>query len=155
MVLGLIVSTILWIVLIGGLSFLFRGELSSFLLKIPLPKILLFLVTGTIYSIIEENINCPPTGCEIIPWTIPIFVIFLVIHLSILKIFRIKNYNTGLLIFGLIGWISEFIFGSYKDFLWSSPTITVLMSIWCFFTYSVIVVVPVTILLENKKQSAC
>ncbi|MEA1925344.1 MAG: hypothetical protein U9M95_05680 [Candidatus Altiarchaeota archaeon] len=154
MVSGLVASAILWIVLVGGLSFLFRGGISSFILKIPFPKSLLFLVTGTIYSIIEENINCPPTGCEIIPWTIPIFVIFLIIHLSILKIFRIKNYKIAIFIFGIIGWISEFIFGSYKEWLWSSPAVTILMSIWCFFTFSVIVIVPVTILFKNKKQPA-
>jgi hypothetical protein len=74
-----------------------------------------------------------------------------VVHLTILKIFRIKNHYLGILIFGLIGWIAEFGLGSYKEILWSSPAVTILMSIWTILTYSVIVIIPVTILLDKTK----
>ncbi len=149
--LDLIGSTIVWIMLIGGISFLFRKKISSFIRKIPLPNSLLFLIVGTVYSIFEENINCPPAGCVLIPFTIPIFILFLMIHLIILKISRIKNFYHGVLIFGLIGWVAEFALGSHKEVLWSSPIVAIIMSIWTIFTYSIIVIIPVTILLENKK----
>lgn len=149
--LNLIWSTIVWIVLIGGLSFYFRKRITEIISKIPLPLFLLFLIVGTFYSIIEENINCPPTGCVLIPFTIPIFFIFLVIHLAILKLLRVKNFYIGILIFGLLGWADEFLLGNSKAILWSSPQIFLLMTVWTILTYSVIVVVPVTILLKSRK----
>ena len=149
--LDLIGSTIVWIILIGVISFFFRKKISMFIKKVPLPNFLLFLLGGTVFSIIEENINCPSTGCTLIPFTIPIFILFLIIHLGILKIFRIKNFYLGVLVFGLIGWVAEFILGSYKEILWSSPIVTIIISVWTILTYSVIVIIPVTILLENKK----
>ena len=152
MALGLIASTVVWIMSIGGASFLFRKKISNLIKKIPLPNFLLFLIIGTLYSVIEENINCPPTGCTLIPFTIPIFFAFLVIYLILLKMLSIKNFYLGILIFGLMGWAAEFIFGSYRETLWSSPIVTILMSIWTILTYSIIVILPVTILLENKKQ---
>jgi len=148
---NLISSTIIWIIIIGGISFRFRKKIAKIVKKIPLPKSLLFLIVGTIYSIIEENINCPPTGCALIPFTIPIFFVFLLILLGIVKVFKIKKFWLGILIFGLIGWIVEFTLGSYKEVLWSSPAVTILMSIWTILTYCVIVIIPLTILLKNDK----
>ncbi len=150
--LNLIGSTIVWIIIIGGISFAFKKKIAKIFSKIPLPKFLLFLVIGIFYSLIEENINCPPTGCTLIPWTIPIFIAFILIHFGILTIFRIKNFYLGVLIFGLMGWIAEFMFGSHKEILWSSPIVTSLMSVWTILTYSIIIIVPVTILFKKSNK---
>lgn len=148
---NLIISTILWIALIGGLSFKLKKEIAGFIKKIPLSKFWLFLISGISYSIIEENINCPPSGCALIPLTIPIFILFLMILFGIIKIFKIKNFYLAVLIFGIIGWISEFVFGYHKEILWSSGGVVILMSIWVILTYIVIAIIPVAILSDEDK----
>ena len=147
--LNLIWSTIVWILIIGGISFLFRKKIAKIVRIIPLPRFLLFLIVGTFFAIIEENINCPPEGCSLIPITIPIFFIFLLVLLIIIKIFKIKNFYLASLIFGVIGWTAEFLLGSHKEVLWSSPAVTIVMSIWTVLTYSVIVIIPLTIILKE------
>lgn len=149
--LDIIASTIVWIFIIGSLLLIFRNKISKLLIKVKLPGWFLFLLTGTLFSIIEENINCPPTGCVLIPWTIPIFIVFLIVHLGILKIFRVKNFYLGVIIFGLIGWISEFILGANKETLWSSPLMVAVFTLWVILTYSVVVIIPVSVLLYKKK----
>ena len=131
-------------------KFLVQEEDFNFFKKIPLPNFLLFLFVGTIYSVIEENINCPPTGCTLLPSTIPVFLVFLIIHFGVLKILRTKKFYVGVLIFGFMGWTAEFLLGSHKETLWLSPIVTILMSFWTILTYSVIVIVPLTIFLESK-----
>ena len=86
-----------------------------------------------------------------IPFTIPIFFVFLLILYGIIKLCRIKRFYIAIMIFGIMGWITEFFLGSYKEILWSSPVIAVSMSVFTILTYSVIVVVPLSILLENNR----
>ncbi len=148
---NLISSTILWIIIIGGITLVKREKIAGLINKIQLPKFWLFLLSGIFYSIIEENINCPPTGCSLIPITIIFFTIFLLILFGLIKLLKIKKSKTAILIFGLIGWIVEFFLGSYKAVLWSAPVVTILMSVWTFLTYAVIAIVPATILLGPTK----
>lgn len=148
--LDLIGSNIVWIMTIGGLSFFSRREIANFVAKTNLPIFWLFMLVGIIYSTVEENINCPPGGCFPIPPTIPIFFIFLVAHFLVLKIFKVKSFYLGILIFGLFGWVAEFFFGTYKEVLWSSPIIFLTMSIWTIITYAIVVIIPVTIFLKDK-----
>ena len=148
----LISSTIVWIFAIGSISFVFRKRIAGMIKRIPLPKFLLFFAAGIAYSIIEENINCPPTGCMPLPPTIPIFFAFLITLFVITKLFKIRSVYKAALIFGIIGWIAEFLLGSYKEVLWSSPAVTAIMSIWTILTYAVIVIVPLTILFGNERS---
>lgn len=145
----LLISTIVFILMVGGISVALRKGIAKAFCRIPLPKWVLFLLAGTIYSILEENINCPPSGCTLIPWTIPLFFAFLIIHLGILKFLKLRNFFIGVLIFGLIGWVVEFLMGSSAQILWSNPLVTALMTLWTLLTYSIIAIVPVTILLED------
>ena len=70
----------------------------------------------------------------------------------ITKLFKIRSVYKAALIFGIIGWIAEFLLGSYKEVLWSSPAVTAIMSIWTILTYAVIVIVPLTILFGNERS---
>jgi len=71
------------------------------------------------------------------------------VHLIIIKVLRIQFFTIAVLIFGLMGWVGEFIFGHHKEILWSSPGLTIFMTFWVIATYGVIVIVPVTILLDE------
>ena len=149
--LDIIQSTIVWILIIGTLTFIFRKRIARAFKIIPLPNILLYFLVATIYTIIEENINCPPTqlgGCQLIPITVLFFLILLIFHFIIIKIFRIKNFYLAISIFGIIGWINEFLLGSHKTILWSAPNITLLMTPWVFLTYAIIVIIPTTLLID-------
>lgn len=155
MVDNLFIQTILWIFLVGGITFFFRKKIASIFKVIPLPRFILYLIVGVLFSILEENINCPPTGCELVPPTIPIFAAFLVIHLiiiSVLKLFKVRSFYLAISIFGLMGWAAEFLLGSHQGILWSSPAVTIIMSVWTFVTYAIIVIVPSTIFLEKKPE---
>lgn len=151
----LILSTIIWIFLIGSFSFHFREKISEKILllnKNKIPTWILFLIVGTVYATIEENINCPPWGCELFPITIFIFFVFMIILLAIVRLTKTKNYYAILFGFGLIGWIAEFILGSYAATLWSDPTVTIIMTFWTILTYSVVVIIPTAILLNEKNN---
>ncbi len=144
-------STIVWMIIIGGLSFKFRKEIAKKIKIIPLPDFLLFMIVGTIYSIVEQNINCPSVGCTLFPITIPIFVGFLLLLLGIVKMFDIDKVYIGIIIFGMVGWVAEFLMGGHMGIMWSSPEITALVSVWAVLTYSVIAIIPLTILLGDDK----
>ena len=144
-------STVVWIFIIGYASLRYRHDLSRFFQKMPLPAWIVFLIVGTLFSILEESINCPPSGCALLPPTIPIFFGFLLINLGAMKLFRVRNFTVGILIMGLIGWLAEFLLGASQEVLWSDPLITAIMTVWVFATYSIIAIVPVTIFLDAKR----
>src|SRR3989344_6189858 len=130
-----VTSTLTWIILIGGLTFIFRKKISAILLKTKIPKAVLFLLSAVIYIIIEENINCPPTGCSIIPPTLLPFSIMTLIIFAIILLFKINKFWVSLSLFGVWCWVSEFIWGAHKEFLWASASRILLWTIWVILTY--------------------
>jgi len=146
--LNLIWSTVVWIFVIGGFTLFFRKRISKITSFIPLPRWIMYLLIGMVFATIEENINCPPSelgGCSFFPFTLVFFFMFLLLHLLLLKFTRIKNFYLAIFIFGGIGWCTEFLLGSSKQVLWSSPGITLLMTFWVILTYAIIVIIPATL----------
>ncbi|MGV8142718.1 MAG: hypothetical protein ACP5NS_03730 [Candidatus Pacearchaeota archaeon] len=149
--LNIIASTFVWIFLIGGFTLFLRKKICTAFTNVSNHRFILFILMAMIYSFFEEHINCPPTGCTLFPPTLIVFFVMIIIHYLLLLLFKVKNFYLGVLLFGIMGWISEFVFGAHTQILWSSPSITILFTLWTILTYCVIVIIPVTIFLSKNK----
>jgi len=129
----------------------FREKLTNLFFKININQFLLFILSSIPFMIVEENINCLPTGCVFIPWTIP----FLIIFVSILGFITIKS-KTKNIKFPLIGFISfgvlwEVLIGGLRGQLNAiGIPFYLFMIFWVALSYAYLVIIPLKILLRNK-----
>ena len=143
-------ATLVWIVIIGWLTLRFRARIARLFLRLHWPRWVLYFVSGFLFVMVEEYINCPPNGCSIIPHTWWVFLGLLIIHFTILKIFGVKRFFPAVLIYGFEGLAIELFFGSSSGAIWSNLLTTVIIIPWTIVTYSIMVLVSVTIL-QNRE----
>ena len=143
-------ATLVWIIIIGWLTLRFRAKIARLFLRLHWPRWVLYFVSGFLFVMVEEYINCPPNGCSIIPSTWWVFLGLLIVHFTILKIFRVKRFYLAVLIYGLQGLIIELFFGASRTLIWSSILTTAIIIPWTVVTYGIMVLVPVTILQSRE-----
>ncbi len=135
------------------LIILFRKNIARLFMRIPLPNFLVYLISSIPFIIFEENINCLPTGCLILPPTIPLLLIFVLVLGLIVRFAKIKNILAATIGFSIFGIIFEYVIGVSSAQLQAlGGLFAIFMIIWVGISYAYLVVVPLIILLESKKS---
>lgn len=119
----------------------YRERLAKLFTWMPLPKFLVYLISSLPFMIFEENINCLPTGCKLIPWTIP-FLLGLVFILWIVG--RRLSMMVSMILFMVVGVSWEIFFGGLRGV--GFGPFGVFMTAFAGLSYAYLVVVPLTIL---------
>ncbi len=134
--------------LVMALLIKFRKSIAKKIKKIPLPNFILYLIVWLPFSIFEENINCLPTGCKVIPSTIPMLFIFgLVLGILVIK-FKPKRIGWPLSLFSIFGLLWEIFLGGLRGGILGP--IGIFFSIWTMIGYAFIAIIPLTILIEER-----
>lgn len=129
----------------------YKRPIASWFRRWPLPKSVIWLVSAIPFILFEENINCAPTGCQIIPETIPILMIFVLILGLFVKFLKVKNIHRAIVIFSILGVIFELTLGAAAaPFLALPLLLFISLAIWTAISYAFLVIVPMTILTEES-----
>lgn len=134
---------------------IFRERIAGWFLRLPGPVFPKFLISSLPFMLIEENVNCLPTGCQLIPPTIPFLLVFVLV-LGFIVHRRVRQGRTQMLwpiiLFSLFGILVEYSIGA------SSATLRTLLNplgifmfFWIGLSYAYFVVVPLTII--SRRQS--
>lgn len=135
------------------LMVVFRRKIAKLFLWIPSPKFLIYLISSIPFILIEENINCLPTGCVFIPWTVPYLLAFVLV-LGLLFKFRPKSMKYPLAIFIMSGILWEIFFGGLKGQLsMINPGFYIFMVFYVGLSYAYLIIVPLTILKEEDEAA--
>lgn len=136
------------------LIIIFRKKLVKLFLLIPLPNFLIYLISSLPFMLIEENINCLPTGCLLFPPTIPLLLIFVAVLGLIAKLTKIKRILLTTIIFSIFGVLFEFVLGATNAQLQALGwPFKIFMVFWVGISYAYLVVVPLKILVEGSKKA--
>ncbi len=131
----------------------YRQTISTFFLSLPLPKIAIFILASLPFMLVEENINCLPSGCKLIPLTIPFLIIYLLIVRFFVLKFELAKISRILFIFSSIGVAWEMFLGaSSTEFLALPPLWITLIGAWTWLSYAYFMIIPIEILLSEKSH---
>ena len=129
---------------------IFRERIAGWFLRLPGPVFLKFLISSLLFMLIEENVNCLPTGCQLIPPTIP-FLLAFVLVLGFIVRSRVRRGKTQMLwliiLFCLFGIFVEYSIGASSAILRTllNP-LGIFMFFWIGLSYAYFVVVPLTVI---------
>lgn len=144
------VPNIIFLSLTFVLVVVFRKKLAESFIRIKLPKLLLYAISSLPFMLIEENVNCLPSGCVLVPWTIPFLMSFVLILGIITMKLDPKSIKYPLLGFIASGVLWETLVGGLRGRLpIVGPTFYVFMVFWVGLSYAYFVIVPLTIIIEK------
>lgn len=147
--LGLIIDVPLLLITLY-LILRYRLKIASWFRNWPIPKFLAAVISSLPFMLFEENMNCLPTGCRLIPPTIPILTIFIIALLTLSIFFKVRSINKPVIIFSIFGVILEMTYGAAANAFRALPTPWLLFFVaWVFVSYVYISVVPMVVLTEK------
>lgn len=149
--LGLVKHAGLW----AGFFFLvrYRVLLADWLLQSRFPVLLVYLVSSLPFMLFEENINCLPSGCRLIPVTIPFLISFLIVVYAIVKVTKIKSLWHIIVPACSIGLLWELTLGVSGSEFRALPLMQfVYIALWTWMSYAFFTIVPVQYLLRRQNQ---
>ncbi len=129
----------------------FRTRLNRLILKIPLPRIVLYILTTIPLIIIEEDINCMQSWCGtvFIPPTLPFLLIELLAVYGLYQWLRPKNIWPLVIGYCAFGIAWELILGGLKGAM-LNPLFFAFMVFWVGVSYAFVSITPLTLLREKK-----
>jgi hypothetical protein len=134
--------------LVMALFVKFRKQIAEKIRKMSLPKFVSYLLIWVPISIFEENINCLPTGCKLVPPTIPILFIFgLILGLLVIWL-KPKRVRLPLILFSTSGLLFEIFVGGLQAGIFNP--VGMFFSLWTVIGYAFIAIIPLTILVDQK-----
>ena len=129
----------------------YRHYIAELLANIHLPRWVIYLVSALPFMLVEENVNCLPTGCTLVPPTIPMLVIFLVIVYFVTLKIRAPKFWYILGGACAVGLLWEWFVGAAHTAFFALPLFWfVYVSIWTLMSYAYFTVIPLTYLLSKK-----
>jgi len=135
-------------VLFLGITFFFlvkyREKIASWLLKIPLPNYVTFLLTIFVLSVIEENINSgfPFFIIPFIPWTVPILMLQVMILAWAMNKWA-SSIKWPLIIYMIFGVLWEMVLGGLRGQLGVIPLwLYLFMIFWVALSYAYVSIIP-------------
>ena len=127
-----------------------RLKIASWFRSWPVPKFLAAVISSLPFMLFEENMNCLPTGCRLIPPTIPILTIFIIALLTLSNFLKVRSIKKPVIIFSIFGVILEMTYGASAAAFRALPTSWLLFFVaWVFVSYAYVSVVPMVVLTEN------
>lgn len=135
------------------LIIIFRKKISKLFTWMPLPRFFVYLISSLPFIIFEENINCLPSGCTLLPPTIPFLFSFVLILGLIIKFTPLKNLWAATLAFSAFGILVEYVVGaSHTELRTLEGFFGFFMLFWIGLSYAYLVIVPLTILLAHENR---
>jgi len=141
---------LIWIVGFGTLSYLSRKRVAEVFLKSRLPRIVNYYIILTPLVLVEEYLTCeiqPYLSC--IQVTLIAFYILFILPYFIQRFIKLSYARTSIL-FGLIGWVNEFL---VVGRIYKLPVpITILFSVLVVPIYGVLAILPSYYLERTMKE---
>jgi hypothetical protein len=151
-VFGLVHHAGLWI---GFLLLLrYRTMLAEWLCTRSFPTLLVYLVSALPLMLFEENVNCLPSGCRLIPVTIPFLMLFLVVVYVIVTMTKAHSLWRIVLPACAVGLLWEVTVGVAGPEFRALPVLQfIYISLWTWMSYAFFTIVPVQFLLQKQKNT--
>ena len=137
----------------------FKNRLVSLITKIPLPTILLALLTALVTVTIEEHINCGAYGCTnvVLPPTIWFLIFEQLVIFLIIQHYHIKSLIKPLVWYAIFGILFEFIIGAghagLQQLMVEQPIIFILLMIWVGFSYIFALTLPLQVFYYGNERN--
>lgn len=143
-------------VLIIAITFIlmvkFNEKIVNLILKIKIPRFLLYILISIPLIILEENINWGAIGnnYNILPWTLIPLLLFLVIAGYFAKKFKAKNVKVPMYSLVLFGILWELFFGGLRGQVFVLPlAFFIFMVFFVGLSYAYISYIPLKVLLKE------
>lgn len=131
----------------------YRLVLVEWLLQFRYPTFGVYLLSALPFMLFEENINCLPSGCRLIPVTIPFLLLFLVAVFFAIKMTKIRSLWLILVPACAVGLLWEITVGVAGPEFRALPVPWFLyIALWTWMSYAFFTVVPVQYLLTRLKR---
>jgi hypothetical protein len=138
------------VLVIGGMfffSYLFRFRAADLLQRLPFPPLIVFVASSIPLILLEENVNCLATGCQLIPSTLPILLLFVVGLGVLVHVLKLKDFVPALLLFMVWGYFVEVFVFHFDPAYFARPLIELVVgAMWLMASYAVLVIIPLTYL---------
>lgn len=141
---------LVWVVGIGTGSILLKQRIASLARLIPLPCLVMYGIIATPLILLEEALTIEvPYFWGVLPRLAAFYILFLPLY--IIQRFTKCSYITASLLFGIGGWINEFLLVG-RIHLWTGLVLW-LMSLFCFLIYAVLALLPSYYLQEILRRN--
>ena len=129
----------------------YRVKISDWLLSVSAPSVLVYTLSSLPFMLFEENVNCLPSGCRLIPVTIPFLLVYMLLVFGIMKWIKIKAFWRTLLIVCSVGLLWEVSLGvASVEFRALPPVWFVYISLWTWMSYAYFTAIPLTYSLRKN-----
>lgn len=150
---GLVKHVGLWVAFIT--LFRYRHTFMRFLLTFRYPMFLVYVVSALPLMIFEENINCLPTGCQLVPVTIPFLLLFIIVLYGIVRVFKVRSLSKVLIPACMMGVLWEALFGVAATQFQALPLFQFLyIALWTWMSYAFFTLIPLQYLIEKVRTEA-
>ncbi|MCK5615679.1 hypothetical protein KAR91_78165 [Candidatus Pacearchaeota archaeon] len=140
---------LIWVLGFGIISMISKEKIVNIFKKSKLPTILNYYIILTPLVLIEEALTCETPFFSCIKVTLIAFYLFFLILYFIQKTFKLGYIKTSI-IFGLIGWVNEFIIVGRINVL--TPPQIILFTVLGILIYSVLAILPSYYLEQTFKK---
>lgn len=141
------------ILIIGGMFFFSYGlrfRAAAILQRLRLPVFVVFVLSSIPLILLEENVNCLATGCQLIPSTLPILLLFVIGLGALVHFLKWKDFFPALLLFMAWGYFVEIFIFHFDPAYFSRPLMELIFgAAWLMVSYAVLVMIPLTYLQAN------
>ena len=136
------------------LIIIFRKKITALLLKIKLPRFLLFLLVSVPFLLFEESINCQQYNCTFpVLNTIPMLLVFMLILGVFVKLFKAKRVWLSVIIFSILGILFEVFLGIESGGAGDlHPAMLIFMLFWIGISYAFVSLIPLKVLMAKKNE---
>ncbi len=132
-----------------------RHILVEWLLHSHSSTLVVYLLCALPLMLFEENINCLPSGCHLIPVTIPFLVIFLVLIYGIIRMTKVRALWYVLVPACSVGLLWELTWGVSGSVFRALPLPWfIYIALWTWMSYAFFTIVPVQYLLRRSNRLA-
>ena len=149
--LSLYVVFLVWVVGFGAFSLLSKEKVCAAVGRLNLSKPVSFAIIAVPLILVEEYLTAEGPYLSTIAITIPAFLFFFLILYAIIRAFKLR-YRGAAAVYGVLGWINEFLIVGRLRTLSSSISVLLLMSILAFLIYAVLALLPTYYITDWNEQ---
>jgi hypothetical protein len=130
----------------------YRASIAAWFKRIPvLPTFIVAIISTFPFMLFEENLNCLPSGCVLVPPTIPFLTGFVVFFVILFSLIKIKSIKIPVIVFSIFGLWVEFFYGVGVKELWALPPHWFIFFIfWIAISYAYFAIIPFEIIKKEQ-----
>jgi hypothetical protein len=133
----------------------FRKSITRTIRRVPLPRFALYLASSAPLIIFEENINCLPSECRLIPSTLTFLLVFMLLLGLTVTILRMRSALRATVAFSIVGLLFELTLGaSHNQLTALLPSVPgILIALWVMVSYAFFAFIPLAVLTSPETSS--